>query len=81
MITLIVDEVTRTEYIRYGFVKDMLNNLGEELPSELLIWFLEHSIPNVRWRLTLVAFEQSQRIALSYSELVVTSLVMRLGTH
>lgn len=47
MITLIVDEVTRTEFIRYGFVKDMLNNLGEELPAEILIWFLEHSIPNV----------------------------------
>lgn len=73
--------MTRTEYIRYGFVKDMLNNLGEELPAEILLWFLEHSIPNVRWRLTLVAFERSQRVSLTYSELVVTSLVIRLGTH
>lgn len=40
---LIVDEETRTEYVRYGFVRDMLN-LGEELPSEVIVWNLEHSI-------------------------------------
>ena len=41
---LIVDEETRTEYVRYRSVRDMLNR-GEELPSEVIIWILEHSIP------------------------------------
>lgn len=41
---LILDEGTRTEYVRCGFVRDMLI-LGERLPTEMIIWSLEHSKP------------------------------------
>ena len=76
--TLIVDEETRTEYVRYRSVRDMLN-LGEELPSEVIIWIFGHSNPLKRCRpLMLVAFEKSQFVALAYSEVVVSSLVIWL---
>lgn len=45
-------------------VKDMLA-LGEELPRELIMWCMEH-----------VAFERSQILALSYSEIFLFSLVI-----
>jgi hypothetical protein len=44
-------------------VKDMLA-LGEELPRELIMWCMEH-----------VAFERSQILALSYSDVFLLSLV------
>lgn len=40
---LIVDDETRAEYIRSGFARQMVG-LGEKLPPDMIIWFLEHSI-------------------------------------
>jgi hypothetical protein len=37
-------EETRNELVGCGFVTDMLE-LGEKLPHEVVLWFLEHGNP------------------------------------
>jgi hypothetical protein len=33
----------RNELLEYGYVRDMMA-LGEELPTEVVVWLLEHGI-------------------------------------
>jgi hypothetical protein len=74
---LMLDDETRADHIRYGFVRDMVNQ-GEKLPPEMTIWFLEHSIPGRMSELISVAFEKSQLVALAYSEVVISAMVTNL---
>jgi hypothetical protein len=73
---LMVDEETRNGLVECGFVKDMIN-LNEELPSEVILWFLEHGSV-VCLLLMIVAFEKSQTVARAYSEVVISALVYQL---
>ena len=41
---LTVDEETRHELIEFGYVRDMMA-LGERLPSDVVVWMMEHGIP------------------------------------
>jgi hypothetical protein len=38
---LIVVEEMRNELLEFGYVRDMMA-LGEEIPSEVVVWLLEH---------------------------------------
>jgi len=38
---LIVVEEMRNDLLEFGYVRDMMA-LGEELPSEVVVWLLEH---------------------------------------
>jgi len=40
---LIVVEEMRNELLEFGYVRDMMA-LGEEIPSDVVVWLLEHGI-------------------------------------
>ena len=43
---LILDEMTRNEFVQSGFVKDMVT-LNETLPKEVVMWFFEHGMSSL----------------------------------